>query len=67
MCKQLRIFILLLLIALNKASGQDSAIIAIEGVNVIPLTEELVLPKQRVLIANGKIIKIEPASSIDQR
>jgi hypothetical protein len=62
MCKQLRIFILLLLIALNKVTGQDSAIIAIEGVNVIPMTEELVLPKQRVLIANGKIIKIEPAS-----
>ncbi len=35
----------------------------INDVNVIPMHREVVLEKQRVWIANGKILKIEPASA----
>jgi hypothetical protein len=59
MYKRVVFFSLLLLLALHYASGQDSDNIAIENVNVIPMTEEVVIPKQRVIIANGKILKIE--------
>jgi imidazolonepropionase-like amidohydrolase len=62
MIKRISLYISLLLIGLNKATGQDSSIITIENINVIPMTEEIVLPKQRVIISNGKILKIEPAA-----
>ncbi|WP_158085254.1 amidohydrolase family protein [Niastella vici] len=44
------------------ASAQGTDTIVIEHVNVIPMTAETVLKDQRVLIAGGKIIKIEEAS-----
>lgn len=43
--------------------GQSPSIISIENVNVIPMTEEIVLDKQRVIISDGKIVKVEPTSS----
>lgn len=43
--------------------GQAIDTIAIENVHVIPMTEERVIPHQRVLIANGKLLRIEPAST----
>lgn len=51
-------------LGINQASAdsqQDT--IAIENVNVIPMTKEVVLYRQRVLISGGKILKIEPTSS----
>jgi Amidohydrolase family len=60
--KRLIIFIFLYAASQN-VEGQTSDTIAIENVNVIPMTEEVVLRNQRVLISKGKIVKIEPASS----
>ncbi len=57
------LFILILITTLPKAIGQDQDTISIENVNIIPMTKETVLYKQRVLISDGKIIKIEPSSS----
>ncbi len=42
---------------------QSQDTIAIENVNVIPMTSEVVFSNQRVLIAGGKIFKIEPIST----
>ncbi|HZH99972.1 MAG TPA: amidohydrolase family protein, partial [Flavisolibacter sp.] len=56
------LYISLLLLSFQQATGQDSSIIAIENINVIPMTEEIVLPKQRVIIANGKILRIESSA-----
>lgn len=44
--------------------GQVSDTIAIENVHVIPMTEERVIPHQRVLIANGKLLRIEPVETL---
>jgi len=55
------LFCLLTVVSL-KASAQSLDTIAIENVNVIPMTDEFVLCNQRVLIHNGKIIKIEDAT-----
>jgi imidazolonepropionase-like amidohydrolase len=43
--------------------AQNPGVIAIDNVNVVPMTREEVLPRQRVLIVDGKILKIEPASA----
>jgi hypothetical protein len=58
-----RLIIFALLLVLSKASGQAAGVTVIEGVNVIPMTEEVVVPNQRVLLAGGKILRIEPAST----
>lgn len=56
-------FLLTLQIVLNTiVIGQDNDTIAIENVNVIPMTTEGVLRNQRVFLSGGKIIKIEDAS-----
>src|SRR4051812_42252711 len=58
----LKPFIIVILLSLSYSGfGQISDTICIENVNVIPLTEEVVHYNQRVIIANGIIIKIEPA------
>lgn len=36
--------------------------ISFENVNVVPMNIDTIIPNQRVIIANGKILKIEPAS-----
>lgn len=57
------IFILAILLAgISSINGQNSDIILIENVNIIPMNEETVLEQQRVVISNGKILKIEPVS-----
>jgi hypothetical protein len=45
------------------ASAQNDDSIIIDHVNVIPMTSETVMRDQRVLIAGGKIVRIEDASS----
>ena len=45
---------------LNK---KNTHITIIENVNVIPMNEEVVLQNQRVVIVDGKIIKVEPSSN----
>jgi len=47
----------------NIIYGQVNGTITIENVNVIPMNKEVVLEKQRVIIANGKILKVEPISN----
>ena len=49
------------------AYDQQRDTIAIENVNVIPMTGEVVLTNKRVLIADGRIVKIESASIVDAR
>ena len=58
------LFILaMLLISMQNMAGQNFDTISIENVNVIPMTEEVVLDKQRVIIMDGKIVKVEPTSN----
>ena len=58
------LFILvMLLISIQNMAGQNFDTISIENVNVIPMTEEVVLDKQRVIIMDGKIVKVEPTSN----
>ena len=45
------------------AYGQSSDITLIENVNVIPMDKEVVLENYRVIIVNGKIATVEPASN----
>ncbi|NNE77363.1 MAG: amidohydrolase family protein [Pricia sp.] len=47
---------------ISYAFGQNQDTVAFNNVNVIPMTEEMVFPNKRVIIANGKIIMVEPAS-----
>ncbi|MFV8326430.1 amidohydrolase family protein [Flavobacterium sp. ZS1P14] len=56
-------FILVVVTNITTITGQNSDTISIENVNVIPMTKEIVLYKQRVLFSGGKIIKIEPVAS----
>lgn len=55
------LLIFFLLYGITKASSFPNDTISIENVNIIPMTEEIVLTNQRVLISNGKIIRIEPS------
>lgn len=48
---------------MQNMAGQNFDTISIENVNVIPMTEEVVLDKQRVIIMDGKIVKVEPTSN----
>lgn len=57
------ILFLLAGIAMQLGWSQKTDTISIENVNVIPMTEEIVVPNQRVVIAGGKILKIEPATT----
>ncbi|MGZ5255547.1 MAG: amidohydrolase family protein, partial [Flavitalea sp.] len=61
MSSKCSLLVYLLIFFLGKTFGQDTSVIVIENVNIIPMTEEIVLYNQRVLIANGKIAKIEPS------
>lgn len=56
-------FIMILGAIATTYANQNQDTIAIENVNVIPMTKDVVLYKQRVLISGGKILKIEPTSS----
>lgn len=56
-------FILVVATNITTITGQNSDTISIENVNVIPMTREIILYKQRVLFSGGKIIKIEPVTS----
>ncbi|WBX70678.1 amidohydrolase family protein [Tenacibaculum retecalamus] len=40
----------------------QTKVISFENVNVIPMNTETILLNHRVIISNGKILKIEPAS-----
>jgi len=53
-------FILLLII--SSCTKEKTDTISIENVNLIPMNEEVVLKQQRVVIKDGKIIRIEPNS-----
>ncbi len=63
MKKYLLAFIKFLVAITTTYANQNQDTIAIENVNVIPMTKDVVLYKQRVLISGDKILKIEPASS----
>ncbi len=53
-------FILLLII--SSCTKEKTDTISIENVNLIPMNKEVVLKQQRVVIKDGKIIRIEPSS-----
>ncbi|MBK9255263.1 MAG: amidohydrolase family protein [Saprospiraceae bacterium] len=62
--KKVLIILTAILVAITVTyASQYQDTIVIENVNVIPMTKEIILHQQRVLISNGRIIKIEPASS----
>ena len=63
MDKLLFIFLILLNTSVPFLIRQNSETIAIEGVHIIPMTEETILENQRVIITDGKIVKIQPASA----
>jgi hypothetical protein len=52
-------FLLILLTSCVTSFAQHNAIIAIEDVNVLTMTEEKLLTHQRVLLQHGKVVKIE--------
>ena len=54
--------IILIIRTISTVIGQNVDTVAIENVNIIPMTSEVVYYEQRVLFSDGKIIKIEPAS-----
>ncbi|MFH4965490.1 amidohydrolase family protein [Gaetbulibacter sp. M235] len=56
-------FIFILTTLTPKSFGQNKDTILIENVNIIPMTKDVVLHNQRVLISEGKIINIEPRLS----
>ncbi len=58
--KCLLLFSILFVITEVFSSTKDS--IAIENVTIIPMTEEIVLTNQRVIISNGRIISIESST-----
>ncbi|WP_319480244.1 hypothetical protein [uncultured Draconibacterium sp.] len=51
--------VLFFLFAINSRAGINDTI-AFEHVNVIPMTHRIVLENHRVIIANGKILSVEP-------
>nr|WP_288934113.1 amidohydrolase family protein [uncultured Allomuricauda sp.] len=53
--------LLFVLMLCSVAIGQTK-IISFENVNVVPMNTDTILPNQRVIIANNKILKIEPVS-----
>lgn len=62
MILKFKFIVCLFIFFVGKSFGQDSSVIVIEYVNVIPMTEEKILFNQRVLISNGKILRIESST-----
>lgn len=54
--------LILCILLFSSVISAQTEIISFENVNVIPMNTETVLFNKRVLICNGRIIKIEPAS-----
>jgi imidazolonepropionase-like amidohydrolase len=59
----IRIFFAILFTHFTLPAFTQQDTIAIENVNVIPMTKKVILYNQRVLIADGRIVKIENASA----
>lgn len=52
----------MLLLIISSCAKEKTDTITIENVNLIPMNEEVVLKQQRVVINDGKIIRVEPNS-----
>jgi imidazolonepropionase-like amidohydrolase len=48
-----------------KMKAEGEATVAIENVNVVPMDREAVLPDRTVMVRDGKIVSIAPASEAD--
>ena len=55
------LLMILFFISISICQAQTK-VISFENVNVIPMHTETIITNQRVIITNGKILKIEPAS-----
>ncbi|MFD0797220.1 amidohydrolase family protein [Maribacter chungangensis] len=60
--KTLKNSLLLFILMLCSVGVAQIKIISFENVNVVPMNIDTIIPNQRVIIANGKISKIEPAT-----
>lgn len=61
MCRFKNYFLILFFISFSISNAQTK-IISFENVNVIPMNTDTIIMNQRLIIANGKILKIEPTS-----
>jgi hypothetical protein len=55
---------LLLVVLPGPSSGQGTAIVAFEGVTLIPMDRERLLPKQTVIVRDGRIAEIASADRL---
>ncbi|TVZ54894.1 imidazolonepropionase-like amidohydrolase [Lutibacter sp. Hel_I_33_5] len=55
-------YLLLFILMVCSVGMAQTKTISFENVNVIPMDTDTIITNQRVIIANGKILKIEPAS-----
>ena len=60
--RTLKNYLLLLTLMLCSVIMAQTKIISFENVNVIPMNVDTIITKQRVIIANSKILKIEPVA-----
>lgn len=60
--RTLKSYLFLFALLLYAAAMAQTKVISFENVNVIPMHTDTIITNQRVIIANSKILKIEPAT-----
>lgn len=65
--RTLKSYLFLFALLLYAAAMAQTKVISFENVNVIPMHTDTIITNQRVIIANSKILKIEPRYKNDNQ